>query len=56
MSVPLFWTMINLHTTTIPAAVGIPASYSFTLVLLVVLLGWHIVWQLYKLAPKVKGF
>jgi uncharacterized membrane protein len=56
MSVPLFWTMINFHTTTVPTALGIPASYSFALVLLVVLVAWHIVWQFYKLAPKVKGF
>jgi hypothetical protein len=24
--------------------------------LIVILVGWHIVWQLYKRAPKVKGF
>jgi uncharacterized membrane protein len=56
MSVPLVWAMINQHTTTVPTAFGIPASYSFVLPLLVVLLGWHIVWQLYRRAPKVKGF
>jgi uncharacterized membrane protein len=56
MSAPLVWAMINTHTTTVPTALGFPASYAFVLLLLVVLLGWHIVWQLYKRAPKVKGF
>ena len=56
MSVPLLWTMMNNHTTTIGTAVGIPGEYSFLLLLIVILLGWHIVWQLYKKAPQVKGF
>ena len=56
MSVPMLWAMINQHTTTVPTTLGIPGSYSFVLLLLVILLGWHIVWQLYKKAPKVKGF
>ena len=56
MSVPLFWGMINQHTPTVATTLGIPAQYGFVLFLLVVLLGWHIVWHLYKKAPKVKGF
>lgn len=56
MSVPLLWAMVNQHTTTVPTALGIPGEYSFALLLLVILLGWHVVWQLYKKAPKVKGF
>jgi uncharacterized membrane protein len=56
MSVPLVWVMINQHTTTVPTALGIPGQYAFTLILVVIALGWHIVWQLYKIAPKVKGF
>jgi uncharacterized membrane protein len=56
MSAPLVWAMINNHTTTVPTVLGFPAPYAFVLLLLVVLLGWHIVWQLYKRAPKVKGF
>jgi uncharacterized membrane protein len=56
MSVPLVWTMINNHTTTVGTALRIPASYGYGLLLLVVLIGWHIVWQLYKKAPTVKGF
>jgi uncharacterized membrane protein len=56
LSVPLLWTMINYHTTTVGTPLGIPASYGYGLLLIVILLGWHIVWQLYKKAPKVKGF
>jgi uncharacterized membrane protein len=56
MSVPLFWTMINSHTTTVGTSLGLPASYSYALPLIVILVSWHIVWQLYKKAPKVKGF
>ena len=56
MSVPLFWTMINYHTTTVGTTLGLPAAYPYAMLMIVVLLGWHIVWQFYKLAPKVKGF
>src|SRR4030095_4231801 len=33
MSVPLVWTMINQHSTTVPTALGIPAQYAFALIL-----------------------
>ena len=57
MSVPLVWGMINTHTTAFAGGrFGIPTQYSFVVYLIVILLGWHIVWQLYKKAPKVKGF
>jgi uncharacterized membrane protein len=56
MSVPLFWGMINSHTPTVGTQLGIPGDYGFVLYLVVILLAWHIVWQLYKKAPKVKGF
>jgi uncharacterized membrane protein len=57
MSVPLFWAMINSHTEAFAGGrFGIPGEYSFAVFLLVVLIGWHIVWHLYKMAPKVKGF
>jgi uncharacterized membrane protein len=56
MSVPLVWGMMNQHTVTTGTTLGIPASYGYVLYLLVILLGWHIVWQLYKKAPTVKGF
>jgi uncharacterized membrane protein len=56
MSVPLLWGMMNQHTVTVGSSVGIPSRYGFVLFLVVTLLAWHIVWQLYKKAPKVKGF
>jgi uncharacterized membrane protein len=56
MSVPLVWGMINQHTTTVGTQLGIPAAYGFVLYLVIILLGWHIVWQLYKKVPKIKGF
>jgi uncharacterized membrane protein len=56
MSVPLLWAMINSHTTTVTTDLGLPGDYWYVLLLLVILLGWHIVWHLYKRAPKVKGF
>jgi uncharacterized membrane protein len=56
MSVPLFWGMMNQHTPTVGTQLGIPGEYGFVLFLVVILLAWHLVWQLYKKAPKVKGF
>lgn len=56
MSVPLVWGMINQHTTTVGTQLGIPGAYGFVLYLVIILLAWHIVWQLYKKAPKIKGF
>lgn len=49
MSVPLFWTMINAHT-------AVPAADSWLYLLGVVLLGWLLVWWVYKKSGKVKGF
>jgi uncharacterized membrane protein len=57
MSLPLFWTMINQHTTAFAGGnFGLTSQTSFAVLLLVILLGWHIVWQLYKKAGKVQGF
>jgi uncharacterized membrane protein len=56
MSVPLFWGMMNQHTTTVGTALGIPSSLGYVLFLVVALIGWHVVWQLYKKAPSIKGF
>ena len=56
MSVPLLWGMINQHTPTVGTQLAIPGEYGFALYLVVILVGWHIVWHLYKRAPKVKGF
>lgn len=48
LSVPLIWTMINAHTTF--------AADRRVILMVVILLGWHIVWQLYKRSGKVAGF
>ncbi len=57
MSVPLVWAMINNHTTAFAGGnLGLTRQTSFVVFLIVVLVGWHIVYQMYKLAPKVKGF
>ena len=57
MSIPLIWTMINQHTTYFSGGnLGIPSDYAWLVLLVVVALGWHIVWQLYKKSGQVKGF
>lgn len=57
MSVPLFWAMINQHTTYFAGGnLGIPSDYAWLVWLVIILVGWHIVWQLYRRAGKVPGF
>jgi uncharacterized membrane protein len=57
MSVPLLWAMIDNHTEAFAGGnLGIPGDYNFVVILLVILVGWHIVWQFYKKAGQVKGF
>ena len=51
MSVPLIWTMINEHT------VGVSHYLEgYGVLLVMVALGWHIVWQIYKKSGTIKGF
>jgi len=50
LSVPLFWMMINQHTVVPFAQVGMIG------LLIVILLGWHVVFQFYKKAGKIPGF
>jgi uncharacterized membrane protein len=57
MSVALFWGMINQHTTYFAGGnLGIEKSFAYVVYAVVILVAWHIVWHLYKKAPKVKGF
>lgn len=57
MSVALVWTMINQHTTAFSGGtLGLSSETAFVGLLVMVLLAWHIVWQLYKRAGKVQGF
>ena len=57
MSVPLVWTMIGQHTTYFSGGnLGIPSNYAYLFLLLIIIVGWHLVFQLYKRAGKVQGF
>ena len=57
MSVPLIWTMINQHTTALAGGnFGITSSTNWLVLMLVVALGWHIVFQIYKKSAKIEGF
>ena len=53
MSFPLLWTMINEHTVVFN---GKLFNIEGLVLLVVIALGWHIVFQLYKKSGKVKGF
>ena len=53
MSVPLLWTMINEHTTVFN---GKLFDCSGLVLLVVIAIGWHIVFQLYKKSGKIQGF
>ena len=57
LSAPLLWTMIDAHTTYFAGGnLGIPAEWAWATMLVIILLGWHIIWHCYKKAGKVKGF
>jgi uncharacterized membrane protein len=57
MSAALVWGMINSHTTALAGGnFGITAATSFVTYLVVILVSWHVIWQLYRRAAKVKGF
>ena len=54
MSIPLIWLMIDQHT----AAAGF-ASFGFVGVLAMVAIGWHLVWQFYRISTqddRIKSF
>ena len=57
LSLPLLWAMLNFHSTYFAGGnLGIPGKWAWATMLVVILLGWHIIWQCYKKAGKVKGF
>lgn len=56
LSVPLFWGMMNSHTTYFAGGNFYSDSVAWVSFLVITVIGWHIVWQLYKRAAKVKGF
>ncbi|MFQ6677100.1 MAG: urate hydroxylase PuuD [Fidelibacterota bacterium] len=56
LSVPLIWTMINQHTTVLSGGrFGVTESTNWLVLMIIVALGWHIVFQLYKKSGSVKG-
>lgn len=57
LSLPLLWAMINSHTAYFSGGnLGIPGEWAWATMLVVILIGWHVIWQCYKKAGKVKGF
>ena len=58
MSIPLIWTMINQHHSDVLSGgkFGISDSTNWLVLLFLVVLGWHIVFQLYKKSANIKGF
>jgi uncharacterized membrane protein len=57
MSVPLVWAMIAQHTTYFAGGnLGIPNNLYWVVWLVIIIIGWHIVFQCYKKAGKVQGF
>ena len=53
MSIPLIWTMINQHTVVFSNIFGLPSGVEL---MIMVAIGWHVVFQLYKRSAKVQGF
>ena len=53
LSVPLIWTMINEHTVVFS---GKLCGCTGLVLAIIIPLGWHIVFQLYKKASKIEGF
>jgi uncharacterized membrane protein len=57
MSIPLIWTMINEHTSYFSGGnLGFTAQYGWLVLMGIVALGWHIVFQIYKKSANVQGF
>ena len=61
LSIPLIWTMINAHHAGPPftGASWIPYinnDNNWIVLMVIVALGWHIVFQLYNKSAKIKGF
>jgi uncharacterized membrane protein len=57
LSAALLWGMINEHTVSFAGGnYGLTSQTAFVAYLVVILVTWHVIWQLYKKAPRVKGF
>jgi uncharacterized membrane protein len=53
MSMPLIWTMINQHTVGFSNIFGLHTGVELMIIIAV---GWHIIFQCYKKSAKVEGF
>jgi len=53
MSMPLIWTMINQHSTGFSNLFGLPDGLEL---MIIIAIGWHVIFQCYKKAAKVEGF
>jgi uncharacterized membrane protein len=57
LSVPLVWGMIGQHTTWFAGQdIGGTEIPGWVFFLVITLVGWHLIWQMYRKAGKVKGF
>ena len=56
LSLPLLWAMANEHATPFFGGnFGIPGDYYWVAWLLVVAIGWHVIFQCYRIAGRVSG-
>ena len=57
MSLPLIWAMIGQHATYFSGGnLGLTSSTYWIGWLIIIALGWHIIWQCYKKAGNLEGF
>ncbi|MFQ5791507.1 MAG: urate hydroxylase PuuD [Acidobacteriota bacterium] len=57
LSLPLFWAMVGQHTTYFAGGnLGLTETTFWIGWLVIILVGWHIIWQCYKKSGKVEGF
>ena len=56
MSLPLLWAMANEHATPFFGGnFGIPGDYYWVAWLVIVVIGWHVIFQCYRIAGRVSG-
>jgi uncharacterized membrane protein len=55
LSAPLLWTMLTAHTTVLGYGRLLPESWGALGLVAVTLLGWHVIWHLFRRASKLQG-
>ena len=56
LSLPLIWAMINSHTSFFAGGNwGIPSDFAWVSFMVIILVGWHVIWQCYKKSAKIQG-